>query len=681
MKQFIIIIISLFLFFSCEQKFKTTVLSPNGKVQVEFHNKDKQAQYSIEYNGRAILTPSLLGFKFKNSPALLDDLELYKVDFDTKDETWQPVWGAYANVRNHYNEMKLFLKESSGLRRKLNLVFRVYDDGVGFRYELPKQKNLNQFNITDEITEFCLAGNYTTWWHMANYDSYEYTHVKTPVSDLGKEKYHDESEYGWPAFGEPSFGAANTPITMKTDNDLYLSIHEADLTDYAGMTLERKTDKDYTLKSTLVPWPDGEIKVKGSTPMKTPWRTIQIAEKPGGLIESNLIQNLNDPCAIENTDWIRPAKYCGVWWSLHIGKETWNAGPKHGANTENVKKYIDFAADNGIHYVIAEGWNKYGVCGAESGKPDFITPADDFNMKEILAYCQEKSVEFMAYNETGCDVDVYRSNWDETFSYYHDNNITAIKVGHVGPRLAEKYHHHGQWGVNYYHELMEKTAQYKIGLMVHEPIKPTGLVRTYPHFLTREGVAGMEQDKFDYADPREHAVEIAFTRMLAGPLDYMPGIFDNNLDEYPGMQVKSTVARQLAYYPIFLSGLQCVTDLPENYKNKPAFQFIKDVPVTWNETKVINGEIGDFITIARRSGNDWYIGSLTDEKPRSLDIPLKFLEAGKYSAIIYSDGENADALTNPDPVKIDTISLTQTDIITARMVSGGGQAIKIQPVK
>jgi len=672
-----LVIVLMLIFISCGNKKEAVLSSPDGKITAGFFIKDGLAKYSISCKNKTIINPSSMGFEFKNAEPLNENLQIVDVEYSSKDETWQPVWGAFSKIRNHYNRMEIQLQETVTSYRQMNILFRVYNDGVGFRYIFPKQENFNDFKITSENTEFRMADNYKTWWQIANYDSYEYTFVESPLSELGAEKHIKDSEYGWPAFGESVPGAANTPVTMQTNNGVYLSIHEADLTNYAGMTLEKVKNKNYLLKSALVPWPDGKIKVKGRTPFQTPWRTIQIGNRPGDLIESKLIVNLNEPCQFKSTEWITPAKYCGVWWSLHLGKESWGTGPKHGANTKNVKRYIDFAAENEILYVLAEGWNKYGPLTSEGGKPDFITPADDFNLEEILSYAECKGVRFMGYNETGCQVNEYRENWDTTFGFYEKNNISAIKAGHVGDRLAKKYHHHSQWGVNYYQDLIDKTAEYHISLMVHEPIKPTGKRRTYPHFLTREGVAGMEQDKFDYADPREHTVEVPFIRMLAGPLDYMPGIFDNKLEDYKGMQVQSTVARQLAYYPIFLSGLQCVTDMPKNYEGKPAFQFIRDVPVGWDETKVIKAEIGDYLSIARRKGDNWFLGTITDEKARKIEIPLDFLGEGKYRATIYSDRENTHAVNNPNPMDIEKINVVQSDTIVAKIVSGGGQALSI----
>ena len=680
MKNCVFLFIAIMLMMSCSRK-ELTVTSPDSDIRLSFAIDNDTAKYSVSYKGKNVLNPSSLGFQFQDAKPLQTSLKISEVRKSAHDSTWKPVWGAESSIRNHYNEVTIELREKKSPKREINLIFRVYNDGIGFRYVFPEQDDLDKFSITGENTEFKFAGDNTTWWQIANYDSYEYTFAKTPLSELGSQEHLDETEYGADAFGESVPGAANTPVTMKTDEDLYLSIHEADLTDYAGMTLELDTNAAYTLKSALVPWPDGKVKVKAEAPHKTPWRTIQIAENAGGLIESHLIKNLNEPNALENTEWIEPGKYCGVWWSLHIGKNTWSASPTHGANTDNVMRYVNFAGKHDIPYVIAEGWNKYGALSAQGGEVDFITPADDFNLKKILNAAQANDTRFMAYNETGCQVERYGKNWDTTFAFYQKNNIGAIKTGHVGDNLAGKHHHHSQWGVNYYQGLIEKTAQYHIGLMVHEPVKPTGKVRTYPHYLTREGVAGMEQDKFEDTDPREHTVEVPFTRMLAGPLDYMPGIFDNTLEDYEGMQVQSTVARQLAYYPVFLSGLKCVTDLPENYRGKPAFQFITDVPVTWDKTKVINGKIGNYITIARKKDNEWYLGSLTDEKARKINIPLNFLDNGEYIATVYADGEEAHAVSNPDPVKIEKYRITHTDTLKAEMVSGGGQAVKISPAE
>lgn len=666
--------------YSCGKK-SVQVESPNGQLRVQLSMAGDSARYSVIYKGDTLVRPSALGFRFREAPPLEASLALNEVRHFAHDSTWTPVWGARNSVRNHYHGMLVKLKEQNAPHRSLHLIFRVYNDGIGFRYVFPEQSHLNEFEITSEQTEFRFAGDYTTWWQVANYDSYEYTFAETPLSELGAEAHLEKTRYGAGAFGEAVPGAANTPVTMKTGSGIYLSLHEADLTGYAGMTVARNAKNPLTLQAALVPWPGGTVKVKGRTPHETPWRTLQITEDAGKLIESSLIQNLNDPNALADTDWIRPGKYCGVWWSLHLGKKTWHASPRHGATTGNVLRYINFAGENNMPYVLAEGWNKYGTLGAEGGALDFITPAQDFDLEKILDVAAAQGVTFMAYNETGCQVNRYRAQWDSIFAFYEQNGIAAIKAGHVGDRLDEKYHHHSQWGVRYYQELIEQTAKYHIGLMVHEPVKPTGKVRTYPHYLTREGVAGMEQDKFAHADPREHAVEVPFTRMLAGPLDYMPGIFDNKLKAYDGMQVQSTVARQLAYYPVFLSGLKSVTDMPENYSSKAAFQFIREVPVSWDVTKVLHARIGDYLTIARKKGTDWYLGSLTDENARSLSIPLDFLSAGTYEATIYADATGAHAVSNPDAVQIRQQRVTPADTLHAVMVSGGGQAVGIKRLK
>lgn len=668
---------------ACSEKIseKKDITSPDGNLSLTFMLSDGKPYYAVSYKGNKLIDPSALGFQFNEDPSLTGDFEITTVNRSSFDETWETVWGSYSHIRNHYNEMHVDLREKTGLKRELALVFRLYDDGLGFRYVIPEQENLGYFEITDELTEFNFPENNTSWWIIANYDSYEYTHVKSPVSEIGSEELAHLSDYGWPAFGQPTMGAANTPLTMATPKGVYLSIHEAQLLNYAAMTLRNTSSKGkYSLKADLVPWPDGIVKVKSQTPMQSPWRTIQVGDTPGSLIESNLILNLNDPCAFETTDWIKPGKYVGIWWSLHIGKETWNAGPKHGATTENTKKYMDFAARHNIPYVLVEGWNKSGVCGADgSGDADFLQTADVFDIDEITRYGKKLGVRFFAYNETGCDTEYYRNNFDTIFSYYQKMNIPVVKAGHVGDRINHIYHHQSQYGVRYYHELTLKAAEYGISLNIHEPIKSTGLERTYPNLLTKEGVGGMEQCKFDYADPREHTVELPFTRMLAGPMDYMPGLFDPHITGYDEFMVQSTVARQLAMYPIFLSGLQSVTDLIENYENRPEFQFIVDVPVTWDYTTVLNGEIGDFITMVRRSGSEWYLGSMTDESERTLQVPLTFLAEGNYIATIYADGPGADAITNPIPVAISTKMVDKNTVLDIKMAPGGGQAIRFKP--
>jgi alpha-glucosidase len=478
---------------------------------------------------------------------------------------------------------------------------------------------------------------------------------------------------------------------MRTKQGLYISIHEAALTDYAGMMLARAGGESFDplggiqYGTSLVPWPDGS-KVAGHTPFKTPWRTIQIATWPGGLVESSLILNLNDPPDPEifkDTSWIRPMKYIGIWWGMHIGKYTWHTGPRHGATTENAKLYIDFASKHGIPGVLIEGWNTGWDRWGQEGAYDHVTPYDDFDLDEVVRYGRQKGVSIIGHHETGGDVPTYERQIDFAFRLYRDAGISAVKTGYAGKIRPSGQHHHGQWMVNHYRMVVEKAAKYQVVLDVHEPIKPTGLSRTYPNMMTREGARGMEYNAWSEGNPPEHETILPFTRMLAGPLDYTPGIFDLTFDEYkPQNRVRSTLARQLALYVVLYSPLQMAADLIENYEGKPAFDFIAEVPVDWDETRVLNGEIGDFVTIARRSGESWYIGSITDEAERVLTARLSFLQSGTtYRARIYADTPDTHWETNPTGIEIRDELVDAGTILTLQLAGAGGQAISITPVE
>lgn len=638
---------------------QSAVSSPDGKVNINFILKDGVPYYSVLYDDDVVIQPSSLGFRFKKAEPMNKDFVLIETSKKNINETWQPVWGKTNEISNHYNELFVKLKEETELGRQMHLVFRVYNDGIGFRYILPEQPELKDFEIISEETLFHFTGNHTAWWIPAEYDSYEQLYKETPLS---KAK------------------AVNTPITMKTENGLYLSVHEADLTDYAGMTLTAVKGEPNTLESNLVPWPD-DVKVKASTPHRTPWRTIQISADAGGLIESNLIVNLNDPCVIEDPSWIKPMKYMGIWWGMHIGKETWHIGPKHGATTANSKRHIDFAAKHGIPALLIEGWNTGWKNWGKKGAFNFTTSYPDFDIEEVVRYGRKKGVVIIGHHETGGDAADYDRQIDSAFALYEKLGIPAVKTGYAGQIYPKGQHHHGQWMVNHYRRVVKKAAEHHIMIDAHEPIKPTGISRTYPNMMTREGVRGMEYNAWSDGNPPEHTTILPFTRMLAGPLDYTPGIFDLTFNRYKkDNRVYTTLAKQLALYVVLYSPLQMAADLPENYKNQPAFTFIENVPVNWDETKVLNAEIGDFICIARKNRDNWYIGSITDENARRLEIPLTFLDSDKkYTAHIYTDASDADWETNPTAIKINKYLVSHSDIIAASLARGGGQAVRITP--
>ena len=655
------------------------VSSPDGRIQVTFVLEDGVPYYAVSRSGKDVIKPSKLGFIFKDAEPLNQNLTVVESKLDSLDETWTQPWGEVEEIRNHYNELRVDLEETTGAHRKMTVVFRVYDDGLGFRYELPEQDNLSDFQIMDEETEFVLAGNHQAWWIPAYRDNrYEYLYTQSPVSSLSED-----------------LQAVHTPLTMETADGLFLSIHEANLTDYASMTLVGSDNN--TLLCDLVPWSDG-VKVKASTPHQTPWRTIQIAENAGDLITSYLILNLNEPNKLEDVSWVKPGKYVGIWWGMHLGKYTWSSGAKHGATTENAKRYIDFAAKYGFPGVLVEGWNlgwdgdwtKYG------NRFDFTTPYDDFAIEELSAYAAAKGVALIGHHETGAAVVNYEQQLEDAFAFYRDLGINTVKTGYVGwgqgikrrdeeGTLVGLEWHHGQYMVRHYRKVVETAARYHIMLDVHEPIKDTGIRRTYPNMMTREGARGQEYNAWDGegGNPPEHTTILPFTRMLAGPFDFTPGIFDLFFDKYrPNNRVNTTLAKQLALYVVIYSPLHMAADLPENYEGHPAFQFIVDVPVDWQDTKVLQAEIGDYVTIARqdRNSEDWYIGSITGESERTLETPLTFLEAGKkYVAEIYADAADADWESNPLSIDIYEALVDSSTVLNLRLAPGGGQAIRIRP--
>ncbi len=645
--------------FSCgSQTVQKQVVSPNGKIILTFFLKQGAPFYKVALGKKLLLVPSRLGFRFKNLPPLEGNFQMTDWHTRTFDNTWQPVWGQTDSIRNHYNELVVSLREKTAPKRQMTLFFRVFDDGVGFRCRLPKQPNLKDVQITDELTQFNFAQNDTAWWIPANYDSYEKLYRKTPLTQIK---------------------AVNTPVTLKTPDGIYLSVHEANLTDYAGMTLKRTQGTHF--ECDLVPWPDG-VKVKGHTPLQTPWRTIQIATRPGGLIESHLIVNLNEPCVLKDVSWIHPMKYVGIWWAMHIRKWTWTAGPKHGATTAHAKTYIDFASRHHIPALLVEGWNKgWETWGAKNPHFSFTESYPDFNLKEVVRYGKKKGVQLIGHHETAGNVPDYERQMDAAFALYRKLGVPAVKTGYAGGIIPRGQHHHGQWMVRHYRKVIQTAARYHLMIDAHEPIKPTGIRRTYPNFIAREGVRGMEYNAWSDGNPPEHTTILPFTRVLAGPVDYTPGIFNILFDPTRKHRVHTTLAKQLALYVVLYSPLQMAADLVENYENQPAFRFIEAVPTNWNETRVLDSRIGDYVTIVRRNGPNWFLGSITDEHPRLLTIPLDFLAKNQsYVAHIYCDAKRADWVTNPTAVEIEAVPVRRENTLSLALAPGGGTAIDFEAV-
>ena len=653
------------------------VASPDGRTQVSVAIRDGGLYYSIDRDGRALFLPSRLGLAFRGMPPLRDSLRIVDSARSTHDETWTQVWGEVAHVRDHHNELSVSLVETAPPGRRFTVVFRVFDDGLGFRYELPKQAGLDEFAITDELTEFTLEDDARAWWIPSNrprLDRSEMLFSSSPVSVLD---------------------SVQTPLTLETrDGKSFIVIHEANLVDYARMFLAGPRMQSRTLRVALAPYADG-TKVYGRTPFVTPWRTIQLADRATDLAPSVLGLNLNPPSVIPNTSWIKPMKYVGIWWGMHIGTMTWSSGPKHGATTANTKRYIDFAAANGLGGVLVEGWN-VGWDGdwiQNRNAFSFTKPYLDYDLAEVARYAHEKGVKLIVHNETSGGLENYERQMDSAFALYHSLGLDAIKSGYVTDLVGEGHSHYGQYMVRHHRHVIEKAAQYGIMLDVHEPIHDTGERRTYPNMMSREGARGQEYNAWsaEGGNPPEHETILFFTRMLDGPMDFTPGIFDILIERGTGRprrpdepRPRTTLAKQLALYVVLYSPLQMAADLPENYEHQPAFQFIRDVAVDWDTTRVLAGKIGDYVVVARRerNGPSWYIGAITDEEGRTFDVPLTFLTPGrKYVAEIYADGPGANWLTNPLPVSISKRPVDSTTRLRIVLAPGGGQAIRIRAAR
>ncbi|PWN06058.1 glycoside hydrolase family 97 protein [Rhodohalobacter mucosus] len=670
----------LFLLFlaGCSADDQIRVESPGAINAVEFSLSEGVPMYAVQHEGTAVIAPSRLGFELQNVPALRDGFEISSTEISSFDETWTQVWGEKKDIRNHYNELKVLLRETAEPNRELAIVFRVYDDGVGFRYEFPEQPGLEEFNIMNELTEFNMTGNHESWW-IGAYQSnrYEYLPEHTRLAEVD---------------------TVITPFTMKTDDGLYVSLHEAALVDYSSMTVEHLGDN--RMKANLMPWHDGVL-VHASAPFVTPWRTLQIGETAGDLVTSYLILNLNEPNKIEDTSWIEPAKYVGIWWEMHLDKSTWGSGPRHGATTENTERYIDFAAEHGFSHVLVEGWNPGwdGDWAASGVVFDFTRPMADFDLYYLTEYALDNGVRLMGHHETSASVEHYESQMEEAFQLYEDLGVRAVKTGYVGhgreifwtdEKGNRNYEwHHGQHMVRHHQKVVELAAEHRISLNVHEGLKDTGLRRTWPNLMTREVARGQEYNAWGSGEnvwdgagnPPDYVTILPFSRNLAGPFDYTPGIVDLYFEDYrPDNRINHTLAKELALYVVIYSPLQMAADLPENYEERPeAFQFIKDVPADWYDTKVLNGEIGEYITTVRKDRNseDWYLGSITNEESREFVFPLDFLTEGEtYVAQIYRDSEDADWAVNPYGFEVEEMEVTSATSLEVTLAPGGGQTIR-----
>lgn len=702
MKKYLIIFVLIIgtAAFSCQTENKIqSISSPNNRLTLDLQiNEAGIPYYTLMHDHKLAILQSYLGFELENEADFTDDWEITHTEISDFSENWEMPWGEKRTVKNEYRELFAELSKKNNPARKINLRFRLYNDGLGFRYEFPEQVGLDSVFISEEKTQFKLRDDHTCFWQPGDWDIYEHLYNTSKFSEIDAKKFQSHKDL---AQTHIPHNAVNTPITMKSSEGHYLSFHEAALTDYAGMTLKVDTS-ELSMESCLVGSENTDYKVARKLPFHTPWRTIQVSDNAGGLIESDLIVNLNEPNKIGDVSWFKPMKYAGIWWEMHVGKSTWDYSAtqdmnsyqgvkphgKHGATTENAKRYIDFAAENNIGGVLVEGWNtgweNWIGTDEREGIFDFVTSYPDYDLEEVVKYAKEKGVELIMHHETSAAINTYEQQLDTAFKLMQNLGIHSVKTGYVGKIIPKGEYHHGQYMVRHYRKVLEKAAEYQIAVNAHEPIKATGIRRTYPNAITREGLRGQEFNAWasDGGNPPEHISIVAFTRMLAGPIDYTPGIFNIKLNPYkPEHQVNTTLAQQLALYVVLNSPLQMAADLPENYENHPAFRFIKEVPVNWEETQVIDGEIGDFVCIARleRDSQNWFLGALTDENERELSVNLNFLEPDtKYSATIYRDAENAHWNENPTPYKIEEKSFEANDTLKLILKPGGGAAVSFR---
>lgn len=632
------------------------IKSPDGKISFLYNFTSNGLSYSVADGNQQIVADSRLGFVLEGNDTIAD-FEYINSTRSSHDETWETTWGESREVRDNYNQQTVEMRAKGDNGLLVNLEVRVFDDGFAYRYVFPSQGD--SLKIIDELTEFKLAYPAEAW-AMTNHDVYyEDYYRRKPIAELD---------------------TVHTPVTVEFPGDKYLAIHEANLTDYPKMQLIG--EDSLTLKARLVPWSTG-VAAYVVTPFATPWRTMIIGDTPGDLVTSYMMLNLNEPCAVDDPSWCKPMKYIGVWWEMHLGNGTWYASPTHGANTDHVKEYIDFAAEHGIGGVLAEGWN----IGWEGHWPandhfDFTKPYPDFDIKEITDYAAQKGVELIGHHETAAWTTNYENQLDTAFQFYTDHGVNNVKTGYVNLLMDGKEDHSSQYGVRHYRKVIETAARHHVNIDNHEPVMPTGLQRTWPNLMTQEGVRGQEHCAWDRdgGNPPEHTVLMPFTRGLAGPMDYTFGTFNYDNPVYPFARVRTTLAKELALYVIIYSPMQMASDTPANYSaHLDAFQFIKDVPVDWEKTIVPDAVIGDYVVTVRqdRNSSDWYLGAATDEDARELEVKLDFLDPdAEYTAQIYADAPDADWETNPTAYTVSETTVKSTDTLPLVLAPGGGAAIR-----
>jgi hypothetical protein len=677
-----------------------SIKSPSGKIDVHFQlSANGQPTYYVNYKDKAVILESTLGIKLKEKPALDSNFEIIGSKSVTFNESWNPVLGEQAIIVNHYNEFMVSLINKDS-KVKMNIIFRVFDEGVAFRYDFPKQNELNYFIISDEVTQFNLTDNHKVFWIPGDFDSNEYEYNETKFSDIDNSKINMNNGIGVKSI--PDKYAVQTPLMMKSPSGLYINIFEAAVVNYPVMHLNVDVAK-YKLSSLLVPNAIGD-KAYLQAPCVSPWRTIMLSDDARDIVGSKMILNLNEPSKIEDTSWIKPMKYIGIWWEMHLGKSTWDfAGSqnaqnsltqdlipsgKHGATTENTKRYIDFAAKNGFDGVLVEGWNTGWEDWFGNWKEevfDFTTAYPDFDIAAISAYAKSKNVKMIMHHETSGSVANYERHLDRALDLMKKYDYPAVKTGYVGKIIPRGEFHDGQTMVNHFNFVARRAADYKLMVNSHESSHPTGYGRTYPNYVAAEAARGNEFNAWSVGNPPMHETILPFTRLLGGPMDYTPGIFEIKMSYYDKNkteQVHTTLAKQLALYVTMYSPIQMAADLPENYEKYPdAFQFIKDVATDWDESKYLEAEPGDYLTIVRKAKGkeSWFLGAITDENARKTFVALSFLTTGKkYKAIIYEDAKDADWKRNPIAYKIRTIEVTSKSKIKLKLAPGGGTAISFE---
>lgn len=675
-----------------------TVLSPNQEVRlIVNHLEDGRIEYTVNIKAREVILPSSLGFVFFQPSVELRKFTVVNTDTKEVNETWKPVWGEVSTIRNNYTELLLELKDINPSDIRVNIVFRVFNDGVAFRYEFPQQPKLNHFVVADELTQFRMTGDHKTFWIPGDYDSNEFIYNTSKLSEIDAASGKMSQEIYAKTFFDKN--AVQTPLMMRSDNGVYINIHEAALVNYPAMNL-LLNKSNFTFNSHLVPDAVGN-KAYLQTPAKTPWRTIVISTSAADILASKMILNLNEPSKIGDSSWVKPQKFVGVWWEMHVGKSSWDysglqVGSQqatkvpHGANTANVKRYIDFAAKNGIDAVLVEGWNAGWEDWFGNWKEDvfdFVTPYPDFDVKELQHYAQSKGVKIIMHHETSASVTNYERWMDTAYKFMVNHGYNSVKSGYVGKIIPRGEHHDGQWMVKHYERVAKKTASYHIMVDMHESVRLTGLHRTYPNWIASEAARGNEFNAWSIGNQPDHETILPFTRLMGGPMDYTPGIFKIKMNYYDSTkkeQVHTTLAKQLALYVTLYSPLQMAADLPENYETKmDAFQFIKDVAVDWDDTKILEAEPGDYIVVARKAKakDNWFLGAITDENGRTFSIQPQFLDAGKwYYATIYRDADNAHWKDNPEAYTIEKRIVYSKSKMNLKLAPGGGTAISFIPL-